>query len=149
MSWLGSIFGAGVGETAKGIGGLVKDVEDVFGTSDREALDQFRAETERMEVQQATDIAQIAVNRAEAYHPSMFVAGWRPFVGWACGFALVYHFVVFPVFGAWIAQQGYPLVDLQWQELSVILMGMLGFGTLRTFEKHKGTARDNLKPRSN
>ena len=145
MSWLGSILGGGIAETASALGGAAKDIEDVFTTSDREKLSQFRAETQRMEVQQRTDMGQIAVNREEARHHSTFVAGWRPFCGWVCGGAMAYHFAIYPVFGGWVAKMGYPLVDLNWQELSVVLMGMLGFGTLRSYEKAKGIATGKLK----
>ena len=145
MSWLGSIFGGGISETASAIGSAAKDIEDVFTTSDREKLGQYQAETQRMEVQQRTDMGQIAVNREEARHHSIFVAGWRPWCGWVCGIAMAYHFIFFPLFGAWVAQLGYPLIDLNWQELSVVLMGMLGFGTLRSYEKAKGIATGKLK----
>ena len=144
MSWLGSIFGGGISETASAIGSAAKDIEDVFTTSDREKLGQYQAETQRMEVQQRTDMGQIAVNREEARHRSIFVAGWRPFCGWVCGGAMAYHFAIFPLFGGWITQMGFPLIDLNWQELSVVLMGMLGFGTLRSYEKAKGIATSKL-----
>jgi hypothetical protein len=89
---------------------------------------------------QASDLAQMDVNKTEAASRSVFVAGWRPAVGWTCAFALFYQYVLCPV-GMWISYaSGYPLpnppsLDGQLMEL---LMGMLGMGALRTFEKLKG-----------
>lgn len=142
MSWLGSLLGGGVGEVATAVGSAAKDIEDVFTTSDREKLEQYRAETDRLEVEQANELAQVRVNQTEARHHSVFVAGWRPFIGWVCGAAMVFHFLIQPMFGEAIEKYaGYPLADLNWQELSVVLMGLLGLGGLRTFEKAKGIAR--------
>ena len=146
MSWLGSIFGGGISETASAIGSAAKDIEDVFTTSDREKLGQYQAETQRMEVQQRTDMGQIAVNREEARHRSIFVAGWRPFCGWICAIAMGYHFLAMAVLAPFIeAWTGIALVDLDWQELSVVLMGMLGFGGIRAWEKVRGVDRKNMK----
>ena len=146
MSWLSRIVGGGIGETAQAIGSAAKDIEDVFTTSDREELAAFVAETDRLRADSARDIAQIRVNEAQANHPSLFVAGARPAIMWICALAMLYHFVAYPLFGAAVQEYtGYPLGDLNWEELSVVLMGMLGFGGLRSFEKHKGIARENMK----
>ena len=147
MSWLSNIVGGGIGETAAAIGSAAKDIQDVFSVSDREQLAQYEAETRRIEAERADRQGQIDINVAEAQHPSMFVAGWRPLVGWTCGAAMLYHFILFPLFGKAIEQFGYPLVDLNWEELSVVLLGMLGMGGIRTFEKVKGVSRDRVKPK--
>ena len=147
MSWLSNIVGGGIGATAAAIGSAAKDIQDVFTTSDREELAQFEAETRRIEAEQADRQGQLDINVAEAQHPSVFVAGWRSFIGWTCGVAMVYHFILFPIFGAAIEKLGYPLIDLNWEELSVILMGLLGLGGLRTYEKKQGIARDRIKPK--
>ena len=87
-------------------------------------------------------LAQIEVNKAEAQNPSLFVAGWRPGVGWICALALGYQFVLAPI-GTWLAAiVGHPLPtppmldEALWQ----LILGMLGMGGLRTFEKIKGVA---------
>ena len=87
---------------------------------------------------------QIEINKQEASHRSMFVAGWRPFVGWCCGVALAWHFVLAPfiIFGS--AYAGVPLPDLPQFDMSsllTVLMGMLGLGGLRSFEKVKGLTK--------
>jgi hypothetical protein len=90
----------------------------------------------------AGQLAQLDINKEEAKSSSMFVAGWRPFIGWVCGTALAYQFVGAPV-GLWLSQiAGYvipepPTLDKTLWEL---VFAMLGMGGLRTFEKLKGVA---------
>lgn len=89
-------------------------------------------------------MAQVEVNKAEAQHKSIFVSGWRPFIGWTCGVALCYHFVANPVILFAVAAAGLtipPLPEFDMSSLMTVLMGMLGLGGLRTFEKTKGVAR--------
>jgi hypothetical protein len=115
-------------------------------------LDKFIADKdlkERLRFELDAEIHRIAamqleVNKQEASHKSLFVAGWRPFVGWTCGFALCYHFILAPLL-AFAFSFYYPNVSLpefDFTQLSTILMGMLGLGSLRTFEKIKNVARD-------
>ena len=81
--------------------------------------------------------AQIEVNKVEAAHKSLFVAGWRPAIGWICGLALLYSTIVSPILGIWFIV---PEVDTSL--LTTVLMGMLGLGAMRTFEKTKGVSRE-------
>jgi len=88
---------------------------------------------------------QLEVNKAEAAHKSLFVAGWRPFVGWTCGVALAWHFVGQPVAVFVIALSGVDapaLPSFEMESLLTVLLGMLGLGGLRTFEKTKQVARE-------
>tara|TARA_R100000808_G_scaffold245_3_gene1428 strand:+ start:8603 stop:8992 length:390 start_codon:yes stop_codon:yes gene_type:complete len=91
------------------------------------------------------NMAQIEVNKAEAAHKSIFVAGWRPFVGWVCGVALSYHFILAPLlqFGFAVGGIDQELPEFDFSQLSTVLMGMLGLGGLRTFEKMKGVSRES------
>jgi len=89
-------------------------------------------------------MAQVSVNQAEAKHRSIFVAGWRPFIGWTCGFALAYHFVVAPLilFGAgWAGAEIPELPAFDMDSLMTVLLGMLGLGGMRSFEKAKGLTK--------
>lgn len=89
-------------------------------------------------------MAQTDINKAEAQHRSIFVAGWRPFIGWTCGVALAYHFVVAPLilFGAGWAGADIPdLPQFDMESLMTVLLGMLGLGGMRTFEKAKGLTK--------
>jgi hypothetical protein len=85
---------------------------------------------------------QIDVNKAEASNASLFVSGWRPFVGWTCGAAFAFKFIGGPaafVISQWV---GHPITlpVFDFTEMSTILMGMLGLGAMRTVEKVKGAA---------
>lgn len=78
---------------------------------------------------------QSEINKMEAQHRSIFVAGWRPFIGWICGVALLYNFIIRDVI-AWVSPDAMPPA-IQMDQLITILLGMLGLGGLRTFEKIK------------
>ena len=89
-------------------------------------------------------LAQVEVNKAEAAHRSIFVAGWRPFTGWVTAFALAYHFIFMPLilFAVSIAGVEVPeLPSFDMETLTTILLGMLGLGGLRSFEKFKGLTK--------
>jgi len=93
---------------------------------------------------------QLAVNAKEAEHASIFVAGWRPAIGWICGAGLAWNFVIQPLiaWGAFIWPGGPDLSGapaLEIGELMTILMGMLGLGGLRTYEKRLGVSRTDVK----
>lgn len=84
-------------------------------------------------------LGQVEINKVEAASPSLFVAGWRPFVGWICGFAFAFKFVLGPLVAMLLTAAGYPVVlpVMDFTEMSTILLGMLGLGALRTVEKVK------------
>lgn len=82
---------------------------------------------------------QSEINKMEAQHRSVFVAGWRPFIGWICGVALLYNFIIRDVI-AWLSPNIMPPA-IQMDQLITILLGMLGLGGLRTFEKIKDKAK--------
>ena len=90
------------------------------------------------------NLAQIDVNKAEASHKSLFVAGWRPFVGWVCAGALAYHFILQPILVFAISVYGISITlpEFDMGSLMTILMGMLGLGGLRTLEKVQKVSRD-------
>lgn len=107
-------------------------------------------ELSELKTQAELMMGQMEINKVEAAHGGLFKGGWRPFVGWVCGFALAYKFVILP-FLVFIIQtithftgtEPFPvnmLPVIEWSELSVVLMGMLGLGTLRTYEK-RATAK--------
>ena len=89
-------------------------------------------------------LAQIAINKEEAASGSLFKGGWRPFVGWVCGVAFFYHFVLQPVIIFVVAIIGVNVPDLpefQMNTLLTVLGGMLGIGGLRSYEKSKGLTK--------
>ena len=83
---------------------------------------------------------QTKINEIEAGHRTVFVAGWRPFIGWVCGVALAYNFVIRDLF-IWITKTTDAPPALQMEHLMTVLLGMLGLGGLRTFEKFKGVSK--------
>ena len=89
-------------------------------------------------------MGQLEVNKAEAQHRSIFVAGWRPFIGWTSGIALMAHFVLFPATDFVVAYMGYeipPMPAFDMESLMTVLLGMLGLGGMRSFEKFKGVSK--------
>ena len=89
-------------------------------------------------------LAQVEVNKTEAASGSLFKGGWRPFGGWTCGIALLYHFILSPLilFGVSLAGVDIPPIpEFDMGSLMTVLMGMLGLGGLRTYEKQKGITK--------
>ena len=89
-------------------------------------------------------LAQIEVNKTEAASRNPFVAGWRPFIGWTCGVALAWHFVLAPFLmfvAAWVGFDVPRLPVFDMDNLMTVLLGMLGLGGLRSFEKVKGISK--------
>jgi hypothetical protein len=84
-------------------------------------------------------LAQSEVNKIEAGHRSVFVAGWRPAIGWGCGLALVYNTLLAPLFELGVADLGF---------LQTVLLAMLGISVSRTVEKVKGVTNDVLPIRA-
>lgn len=88
--------------------------------------------------------AQLEVNKTEAAHKSLFVSGWRPAVGWVCVLGMAGNFLVIPLtnFALALANSDVVIPLIQSSEMMPVLMGMLGLGTMRTFEKSKGVQRN-------
>ena len=88
--------------------------------------------------------AQLDVNKVEAAHKSMFVAGWRPAVGWVCclGLASNYLFIPMANFVLVISNSGVTVPSLDLSGMMPVLMGMLGLGAMRSYEKTKGVSRE-------
>lgn len=91
---------------------------------------------------QASDSVQAAINQEEAKSESKFKSYWRPFVGWTCGIGFAWATVVQPILVFGFAAAGHPIVppEIQTTVLVQALFGMLGLGTLRTYEKKNGVA---------
>jgi hypothetical protein len=113
---------------------------------DKDKKNELAHEIATMAERHAQELAkgQLDINKEEAKHRSIFVSGWRPSVGWVCSIAMAYHFVLQPliVFGVTIAGVAIPeLPKFDMNSLMTVLMGMLGLGGLRTFEKTKGLTK--------
>jgi hypothetical protein len=129
----------GIGKAAQGSVTAVGNILDALFTSDEERLDK-KILLERL--LQNPQLAQIELNKVEASHPNVWVAGWRPFIGWVCGSALAYHYILrdFFMWGVrmWSETpiEAPPTIDMA--QLVSILLAMLGMVGYRTFEKMKG-----------
>ena len=113
---------------------------------DKDTKNKLAHELATMAERHAQELAksQIEVNTAEAQSRHWFVASWRPFIGWTCGIALMWHFVLsqFILFFATMFGFDLPaLPEFDMGSLMTVLMGMLGLGGLRTFEKYKGMTK--------
>ena len=89
-------------------------------------------------------IAQLEVNKAEAAHKSLFVAGWRPFIGWVCGLGFFSNFIVIPVANFVLQLLSNPVIIpmIDTSQMMPVLMGMLGLGAMRTVEKVQKVSRE-------
>lgn len=134
-----------IGGIFTGIGGLARDLRAAI--TGKEPIDGAKAAELALQVQNLeTSIvnAQIQVNLAEAQHASVFVSGWRPAIGWICGMALFYNYIFMPLFSfvaKWVDPSAPAMPELASGELMTLLLGMLGLGAFRTFEKVKEVAR--------
>jgi hypothetical protein len=119
--------------------GVAKIADDLI-TTEKETRE---LDLREKEIDQKTDLAQIGVNSEEAKSSSVFVAGWRPFIGWVCGSACAWNWLGLPVASFLLAAFGHPVsfkpADLS--EMWPLLIGMLGIGGLRTVEKINRVAR--------
>lgn len=115
-----------------------KIIDKVAGHVDKFTLDK----EEKAQLIQEINKAQIEVNKIESGSSSLFKSGWRPFVGWTCGVALCYHFVLQPFLTFVLFSIGKPieLPVFDMSTLTTVLFGMLGLGGMRSFEKTKKSA---------
>lgn len=113
---------------------------------DKSERDKLAHEIATMAERQAHDqvMAQIEVNRTEAAHNSLYVAGWRPFIGWSCGIAMAFNYVGVPLVETGSVLYGTPLAlnPLDLEVMMPVLLGMLGLGGMRSYEKRNGVARE-------
>ena len=118
--------------------GPVSNLLDKF-ILDKDVKAKLSHEISTMAERHAQELAkgQLEVNKVEAAHKNLFVAGWRPAIGWICGFALMYSTILSPILGIW-----YTVPPVDSSLLTTVLMGMLGLGAMRTVEKTKGVQRE-------
>ena len=127
---LGKIFG---GDTLKTVGTVIDDLH--FSGEEKEKL-----KLQMKEIDAKLKEKQLDINKVEAGHKSLFVAGWRPFLGWISGLSIGYVYLFQPILDMILQMFG---VEVDWVVLDLgqlmpLILGMLGLGGLRSFEKAKG-----------
>jgi len=115
-----------------------KLIDKVTDNVDRFTLDK----EEKAKLIAEINKAQLEVNKVEAGHTSKFVSGWRPFTGWICATAMAYHFILQPLltFALYTSGNEIVLPTFDMTTLTTVLLGMLGLGGMRSFEKVKRSA---------
>lgn len=126
MSIIGSLFSNSASSVVKEVGNAL---DKVF-TSDEEILSK-QVIIERLNSELSK--GQIDLNKIESQHRSIFISGWRPFIGWVCGIGLFYEFLLKPI----ISSFNIHIESVNIEALHSLVIAMLGMGTLRTFEKIK------------
>lgn len=125
--------------------GPVSGLLDKF-IEDKDQKARLAHEVATMAENHAQELAkgQLEVNKVEAAHRSLFVSGWRPFIGWTCGLGMFGNFITIPFSNFVLALFGIdiviPLVPLE--TMMPVLMGMLGLGAMRSFEKKNSVHRN-------
>lgn len=129
-SFFGKLVGSGVGNTVESIGNTINKFIE---TPDEKRA----AEVVMAKLQQNADKWQAEINKIEAGHRSIFIAGWRPFIGWVCGIGLCYYFILSPFIATIAAVYGFEgaLPQIAISPLVSILLAMLGMSATRTYEK--------------
>ena len=127
---------------------LVAPIADIIGkvVEDKDKANEIAYKINTLAEKQAHEIAlaQIEVNKVEAQSPSLFKSGWRPAVSWLCVFAMGWHFIIQPVVVFIMVVMGHDPIDLpefDMGSLMTVLMGLLGLGGLRSYEKTKGLTK--------
>jgi hypothetical protein len=131
MGWLEKIVGGSAAQPIEAVGNVL----DKLFTSDDERL--ARDEILQRLAQQPA-LAQVELNKIEAQHRSVFVAGWRPAIGWVCAAGLSFPFVINPCIQWWTGDVG-PTLPLS--SITELIIAMLGLGAMRTVEKFGGKTK--------
>jgi hypothetical protein len=127
MNWLSRLLGSGT----KGLGSLAKDIREAIKGKELDPNKQLDIAAKLAEVQ-------TKINTAEASHRSVFVAGWRPFIGWVCGFGLLYAVLLEPFLRFIFTVNGWIVYDFPIVDTAItmqVLFGMLGLAGFRSYEK--------------
>ena len=132
MGILSNIFGSK--EAVQGVTAVGNVLDNLFTSKD----EKLTHEEVRIRLAQQPDMAQIELNKIEATHRSVFVAGWRPFMGWVGGLGLANMFLINPWI-QWATSEAGP--NLPEDIIMELVFALLGLGTLRTIEKIQGKAK--------
>ncbi|MCF6197136.1 MAG: holin family protein, partial [Emcibacter sp.] len=130
------IFGGPAIDAVSAVGNVV---DQLFTSDDERAQAALLMEKLRQQPQ----ILQAEINRIEASHRSLFVAGWRPFIGWVCGLGFLWAFILHPLFLWVVAVRGMAITppEIMTDNMMELVLALLGLGTLRSVEKMTGRSK--------
>ena len=130
---------------------LIGPVSNLLGKfiEDKDVKNKLSHDLATLAERHAQELAkgQIEANTQQAKHPSLFVAGARPAIMWICALGLMTNFFIMPI-AEWVVSVWFPgrwLPSLQTEELMTLTLALLGLGGMRSWEKSKGVARENMK----
>jgi len=134
LSWLTPDIGKTVKDVGEGVGGLATSLRSAITG---ELPPKVRGEIEKVatEAEALAMKTQGEVTRLEAQSKSLFIAGWRPSIGWICSIGLALHFIIFPLL-EWATPLNAPEIEVG--ALISLVMALLGLGGMRSYEKKKG-----------
>ncbi len=136
MGIFSKIFGGPAIDAVSAVGNVV---DQLFTSDDERAQAALLMEKLRQQPQ----ILQAEINRIEASHRSLFVAGWRPFIGWVCGLGFLWAFILHPLFLWLVAVRGMAITppEIMTDNMMELVLALLGLGTLRSVEKMTGRSK--------
>ena len=130
--WVGvmSILGSLIGPATQLLDKVIED---------KDQKNALAHEIATMAERHAQELAkgQLEVNKVEAAHHSIFVSGWRPCIGWVCALGLLYNTILSNILGIWVE-----VPEIDTTLLVPVMMGMLGLGAMRSYEKVQGVSRE-------
>lgn len=130
------------------IGDIIKTVGNVIDDLHTSGEEKQQAALEKLKIVHEQLLGQQAINKTEAQHKSIFVAGWRPFIGWVSGFSIAYQFIMYPLLlwvWAMIPEAGEAPPPLDTSTLMTLVLSMLGVGVMRSYDKREGTDTISMK----
>jgi len=133
MSLKNWLLGNPIAETVESIESLITTTRSAL-TGELPPATRVKLEEKLIELEKQKNEAQTRINAAEAKHPSIFIAGWRPAVGWVCVIGVFIQFIVYPLVK--IVHSSLAPIDMT--QLIALLVSLLGLGAYRTYEKKVG-----------
>jgi hypothetical protein len=129
-----------VGDALRGVGSLAKDIRSAI-TGEISPEKKAEIELSLMKMDSVIATSQMEINKAEAKSASIFVAGWRPFIGWTGGLSLALHYIILPLL-EWIAVLSGSTIkppEFDLTQIIGIVVALLGIGGMRSYDKKNGT----------
>lgn len=125
-----------------GISSVLDKVLSFIPNPAEKAKAEIEAKAQLLQMLSDSDKAQDAINQVEAGNSNIFVSGWRPFIGWVCGFSYAWNHLLAQFITYFVTLAGYiaPTLPILVDD-NTVLMGMLGLGAMRSWDKMQGTAK--------